>query len=68
MIDERDMYYGYGGYIPMNNMGMTNPNMGMTNQNGQMQQIMPNNYSTSQFSDMNKKIRPTPNQIRNPIC
>ena len=64
MIDERDMYYGYGGYIPMNNMGMTNPNMGMTNQGGQMQQMIPNNYSTSQFSDMTERINRLERQVK----
>ena len=75
MIDERDMYYGYGGYIPMNNMGMTNPmsnvgmtnpmsNVGMTNPSGQMQQMMPNNYGTSQFNDMNERISRLERQVK----
>ena len=55
MIDERDMYYGYGGYVPVNNMsqGMM-PNTS----------TMPNNYSTSQFNDMNERISRLERQIK----
>ena len=58
MFDDRDMYYGYGGYVPMNNMGMSNPmtSMGMSNPSSSQMQMMPNNYSTSQFNDMNERI------------
>ena len=62
MIDDRDMYYGYGGgYIPMNNMpqGMM-PNTGfMPNTN-----TMPNNYSTSQINDMNERISRLERQVK----
>jgi len=51
MINERDMYYGYGGYIPMNNM--------MPNQ-----QMPQNNYSTSQFNDMNERINRLERQVK----
>ena len=64
MIDDRDMYYGYGGYIPMNNtMGMSNPmsGMGINNTSGQM---MPNNYSTGQFNDMNERINRLERQVK----
>ena len=46
MINDRDMYYG--GYMPMDNMGMLNsvPNTGMYNPN-MLTQGMPNNYSVS---------------------
>ena len=55
MIDERDMYYG--GSMPMNGMGMSSsvPNMGMSNPSGQIS-MMPNNYSTGQFNDINERI------------
>ena len=44
MINDRDMYYGYGGgFIPMNNMIP-------------QQQPTPNNYTSSQFNDINKRI------------
>lgn len=56
MIDERDMYYGYGGYIPVNNIPQNSmiPNNSMT----------PNNYSTSQFNDMNERINRLERQVK----
>lgn len=62
MIDERDMYYGYGGYIPVNNIPQTNmiPNNSMMN-NGNM---TPNNYSTSQFNDINERISRLERQVK----
>ena len=64
MIDNRDMYYG--GYVPMDNManmgGM--PIMNMANPgNGQMQ-MMPNNYATGQFNDMNERINRLERQVK----
>ena len=50
MINDRDMYYGYGGYIPLNNM----------NTSGQM----PNNYASSQFNDMNERINRLERQVK----
>ena len=63
MIDERDMYYG--GYMPMNGMGMSSsvPNMGMSNPSGQMS-MMPNNYSTGQFNDINERINRLERQVK----
>ena len=62
MIDERDMYYGYGGYIPINNIPqnamMPNTNM-MPNTS-----MMPNNYSTSQINDMNERISRLERQVK----
>ena len=55
MMNDRDMYYGYGGYIPMNNMPMG------TNQ---MQGQIPNNYSNSQFNDMNERINRLERQVK----
>ena len=52
MINDRDMYYGYGGYIPMNNMMPT------------QQQSMPNNYTSSQFNDMNERINRLERQVK----
>ena len=48
MINERDMYYGYGGYIPVNNM----------------QQPMQNNYTASQLTDMNERINRLERQVK----
>ena len=48
MINDRDMYYGYGGYIPVNNIG----------------QPMQNNYTTSQLTDMNERINRLERQIK----
>ena len=62
MINDRDMYYG--GYIPTNNIydGMNGiPNMTGTNQ---MMPNMQNNYSTSQFNDMNERINRLERQIK----
>lgn len=56
MIDDRDMYYGYGGYIPINNM----PNTSMMPNNT----ITPNNYSTSQFNDLNERIGRLERQVK----
>ena len=55
MINDRDMYYGYGGYIPVNNMPMENIGI---------QPQMPNNYSTSQFNDMNERINRLERQVK----
>lgn len=60
MFNDRDMYYGYGGYIPMNNMGMNS----MPMDNIGMQQSTPNNYSTSQFNDMNERINRLERQVK----
>ena len=49
MINDRDMYYGYGGYIPMNNM--TPP-------------AMQNNYSSGQFNDINERINRLERQVK----
>ena len=54
MFNDRDMYYG--GYMPMDGMGISNPS-------GQMQ-MMPNNYSTGQFNDMNERINRLERQIK----
>ena len=60
MIDNRDMYYG--GYVPMDSMsGM--PNMNPNPNSGQMQ-MMPNNYTTGQFNDMNERINRLERQIK----
>ena len=53
MINDRDMYYVYGGYIPMNNMMPQQP-----------QQSMPNNYASSQFNDMNERINRLERQVK----
>ena len=64
MIDNRDMYYG--GYVPMDNMGnMTGmPNMNMSNPNSGQMQMMPNNYTTGQFNDMNERINRLERQVK----
>lgn len=64
MIEDRDMYYGYGGYIPMNNMNMPNPAGGQMMPNSSGMQMMPNNYSTSQFNDMNERINRLERQVK----
>ena len=48
MINERDMYYGYGGYIPMNNL----------------EQMSPNNYTSSQFNDITERINRLERQVK----
>ena len=50
MINDRDMYYGYGGYIPMNNIPQ--------------QPSIPNNYTSSQLNDMNERINRLERQIK----
>lgn len=49
MINDRDMYYGYGGYIPMNNLP---------------QQSIPNNYTSSQINDITDKINRLERQVK----
>lgn len=48
MINDRD-FYGYGGYIPMNNM---------------QQQPYLNNYTSSQFNDITERINRLERQIK----
>ena len=60
-FDDRDMYYGYGGYIPINNMTTPGMNGQMMNGNNQM---MPNNYANSQFNDMNERINRLERQVK----
>lgn len=50
MINDRDMYYGYGGYIPMNNFEPNQP--------------LQNNYTSSQFNDLNERINRLERQVK----
>jgi len=52
MINDRDMYYGYGGgFVPMNNMMPG-------------QQMTPNNYTSSQFNDISERINRLERQVK----
>ena len=64
MIDNRDMYYG--GYVPMDSMGNMGgmPNMNIPNSSVGQMQMMPNNYATGQFNDINNKIMILENHIK----
>ena len=64
MIDNRDMYYG--GYVPMDSMGNMGgmPNMNIPNSSVGQMQMMPNNYATGQFNDMNERINRLERQVK----
>ena len=62
MINDRDMYYsgyGYGGMIPLGNNPNTQiPPMQMPNP------TIPNNYTTSQFNDINERVSRLERQVK----
>ena len=71
-MDDRDMFYnsyGYGGFTPSSGMGMATgmpvgmPNT-MTMPTGMQTQMMPNNYVTSQFNDMNERVSRLERQVK----
>lgn len=56
-MNDRDMFYnsyGYGGYIPMNNIPPTNNN----------QNLKPTPYMSNQLNDMNERINRLERQIK----
>lgn len=71
-MNDRDMFYnsyGYGGFTPSSEMGIsTGFPMGMPNltsmPTGMQAQMMPNNYGTSQFNDMNERINRLERQVK----
>lgn len=55
-MNERDMYYGYGGFTPLNSFGQMPGNMQGDN--------MPNNYTNSIFNDMKNRIDRLERQVK----
>lgn len=73
-MNDRDMFYnsyGYGGFTPANgmNFGMSSdmmmPNMMSSGTGtGMSNQVIPNNYATSQFNDMNERVSRLERQVK----
>ena len=59
-MDNRDMYYGYGGYTPMFSYGQQVP----VNTGNASNLNIPNNYTNSIFNDMINRVERLERQVK----
>ena len=63
-MKDRDMYYGYGGFTPMQMPGMIQPQMQEMTQPQVSNVSSGIGYGTNQFSDLNDRINRLERQVK----